>query len=54
LLGIGIEVTNAGIGIPASIISVRYRIKKILHCVGLVWYWAGAGIVGFLFIPVPD
>jgi hypothetical protein len=27
-LGIGIDKTNAGIGIPASMISVRYRNKK--------------------------
>jgi hypothetical protein len=27
-LGIGIEETNAGIGIPASMISVQYRNKK--------------------------
>jgi hypothetical protein len=27
-LGIGIEETNAGIGIPASQILVRYRTKK--------------------------
>jgi hypothetical protein len=39
-VGIGIQKTNAGIGIPASVISVRYRIKK------------NAGLRSF--IPVPD
>jgi hypothetical protein len=28
-VGIGIQKTNAGIGIPASVISVRYRTKKM-------------------------
>jgi hypothetical protein len=37
--GIGIKKTNAGIGIPASVISVRYRTKN-------------AGLKRF--IPVPD
>jgi hypothetical protein len=29
LLGIGIEETTAGIGIPASIISILYQTKKM-------------------------
>jgi hypothetical protein len=28
-VGIDIQKTNAGIGIPASVISIRYRIKKM-------------------------
>jgi hypothetical protein len=47
LLGIGIEETNAGIGIPASIISFRYRTKEMPDCAGLVRYWIGPGIVSF-------
>jgi hypothetical protein len=39
-VGIGIQKTNAGIGIPASVISVRYRTTK------------NAGLRSF--IPVPD
>jgi hypothetical protein len=39
-VGIGIQKTNADIGIPASVISVRYRTKK------------NAGLN--LFTPVPD
>jgi hypothetical protein len=38
-MGIDIEETNAGIGIPASMISVRYRNKKKkagLHQLSLV------------------
>jgi hypothetical protein len=38
-VGIGIQKTNTGIGIPASVISVRYRTKN-------------AGLRSF--IPVPD
>jgi hypothetical protein len=52
-LGIGIEKTNAGIGIPASRILVWYRTKKVPDCVSLVWYWTFSGIVSF-FSPVPD
>jgi hypothetical protein len=44
-VGIGIQESNAGIGIPASIISVRYRIKKMPDCVILIRYRAGPGIV---------
>jgi hypothetical protein len=44
-VGIGIQKTNAGIGIPASVISGRYRIKKMLDCVSLFWYRTGSGIV---------
>jgi hypothetical protein len=47
LLGIGIEETNAGIGIPASIISFWHRTKEIPDCAGLVRYWIGPGIVIF-------
>jgi hypothetical protein len=39
-VGIGIRKTNADIGIPASVISVWYRSKKMLDCID--------------FIPVPD
>jgi hypothetical protein len=46
-LDIGIEETNAGIGIPASRILVRYRTKKMLDCVSLVRYWTVFGIVIF-------
>jgi hypothetical protein len=34
-LGIGVEKTNAGIGIPASRILVRYRTTKMPDCVSL-------------------
>jgi hypothetical protein len=44
-VGIGIQETNAGIGIPASVFSVRYRIKKMPDCVTLIRYRAGSGIV---------
>jgi hypothetical protein len=47
LLGIGIEEINAGIGIPASRILVRYQTQKIPDCVGLVRYWTCSGIVSF-------
>jgi hypothetical protein len=46
-LGIGIEETNAGIGIPASMISVRYRNKKMPDCISLVQYWIDSGTVSF-------
>jgi hypothetical protein len=35
-LGIGIKEANAGIGIPASIIPVWYRTKKMPDC--LTWF----------------
>jgi hypothetical protein len=44
-LGFGIEETNAGIGIPASRILVRYWTKKMPDCVSLVWYCTCFGIV---------
>jgi hypothetical protein len=47
IAGIGIEETNAGIGIPASQILVRYRTKKMPDCVTLVWYRTCSGIVSF-------
>ncbi len=47
-MGVGIEETNAGIGILASIISVQYRTKKMLDCIGLVWYWLGPAILTVL------
>jgi hypothetical protein len=46
-LGISIEKTNAGIGIPASRILVRYRTTKITDCVSLVRYRTCSGIVSF-------
>jgi hypothetical protein len=46
--GIGIQKTNAGIGIPASVISVRYRSKKLPDCVALFRYRTGRGIVSFI------
>jgi hypothetical protein len=46
-LGIDIEENNAGIGIPASMISVRYRNKKMPDCISLVQYWTGSGTVSF-------
>jgi hypothetical protein len=48
-LGISIKKTNSGIGIPASTNSVRQRTKKMLDCVGLVWYRTSSGIVSFFF-----
>jgi hypothetical protein len=52
-VGIGIQKTNAGIGIPASVISVRYRTKK---CQTEAFY-SGTGPVTtslVFFSPVPD
>jgi hypothetical protein len=52
-VGIGIQKTNAGIGIPASVISIRYRNKK---CRTASLY-SGTGPVPasiVLFSPVPD
>jgi hypothetical protein len=46
-LGIGIEETNAGIGILASMISVQYWNKKIPDCISLVRYRTGSGTVSF-------
>jgi hypothetical protein len=46
-LCIGIEKTNAGIGIPASRNLVRYQTTKIPDCVSLVWYRTCSGIVSF-------
>ncbi len=48
-LGIGIQETNAGIGIPASIISVRHRTKKLPDCLGLIRYRTCPGIVSFFY-----
>ncbi len=50
---IGIEETNADIGIPASRILVRYLTKKIPDCFSLVRYRICSGI-GSFFYPVPD
>jgi hypothetical protein len=47
-VGIAIEKTNAGIGIPASVISVRYRAKKMPDCAALFRYRTISGIVRFL------
>jgi hypothetical protein len=44
-VGIGIEETNAGIGIPASFLLVRYRTKKMPDCVALFRYRTSSGIV---------
>jgi hypothetical protein len=46
-LGISIEETNAGIGIPASMISVRYLNKKMPDCISLVRYRTVSGTVSF-------
>ncbi len=46
-LGIGIEKTNAGIGIPASRLLVRYWTTKMPDCVSLVRYRTCSGIVSF-------
>jgi hypothetical protein len=49
-VGIGIQKTNAGIGILTSIISVRYRTKKMPDCVFLFQHRTGSGIdCSFLF-----
>jgi hypothetical protein len=45
--GIGIEKTNAGIGIPACRILVRYQTTKMPDCVSLVRYRTCSGIVSF-------
>jgi hypothetical protein len=47
-LGIGIEETNSGIGIPASMISVRYRNKKMPDCISLVRYRIDSVTVSFI------
>jgi hypothetical protein len=52
-VGIGIQITNAGIGIPASVISVRYRAEK---CRTALLY-SGTGLVPASLVfssPVPD
>jgi hypothetical protein len=52
-MGIGIQKTIAGIGIPASVISVRYRTKK---CRTEAFY-SGTGLVAtslVFFSPLPD
>jgi hypothetical protein len=52
-VGIGIYKTNAGIGIPASVISVRYRTKKCR----IAQLYSGTGRVPTsldYFSPVPD
>jgi hypothetical protein len=46
-VGIGIQKTNAGIGIPASVISVRYRTKKMPDCAALFRYRIAFVIVSF-------
>jgi hypothetical protein len=43
-VGIGIQKTNAGIGIPASVISVRYRDKQMPDFASLFRYRAASGI----------
>jgi hypothetical protein len=52
-VGIGIQKTNAGIGIPASVVLVRYRTKKC-RTEGL---YSGTGLLSaslIFFSPVPD
>jgi hypothetical protein len=52
-VGIGIQKTNAGIGIPASVISVWYRTKKCRT----VQLYSGTGLFPaslVFFNPVPD
>jgi hypothetical protein len=52
-VGIGIKKTNVGIGIPASLISVRYRTKKCR----IAPLYSGTGRVPTsldYFSPVPD
>jgi hypothetical protein len=45
--------TNAGISIPASIISVQYRTEKMPDC--LAWFGTGTVPASLVFfIPVPD
>jgi hypothetical protein len=52
-VGIGIHKTNAGIGIPASVISVRYRTKKCRTA--LLYSGTGQGPASLVFSsPVPD
>jgi hypothetical protein len=46
-VGIGIQKTNADIGIPASVISVRYRTKKMPDCIVLFRYRISFGIVTY-------
>jgi hypothetical protein len=46
-LGIGIEETYAGVGIPASMTSIRYRNTKKLDCISLVRYLTCSGIASF-------
>ncbi len=43
-LGIGIKADAAGIGIPASIISVRYQINPVLDWFTLFRYRTDSGI----------
>jgi hypothetical protein len=52
-VGIGIQKTNAGIGIPASVISARSRTRKMLTA----QITSGTGLfpVSLIFLsPVPD
>jgi hypothetical protein len=52
-VGIGIKNTNAGIGIPAFVISVRYRTKKCRT----EQLYSGTGLFPaslVFFSPVPD
>ncbi len=46
--------TNAGVGIPASQMLVRYRTKRMPDCVFLVRYWTCSGFVSFFFSLEPD
>jgi hypothetical protein len=49
-LGISIEETNAGIGIPAYRILVRYQTKKLPDCVSLVGYLTCSGFISFFSV----
>jgi hypothetical protein len=51
--GIGIEQTNSVIGIPAFIIPVWYRSKKMQDFIGLVRFWTGPSTVSFFYL-APD
>jgi hypothetical protein len=44
-MGIRIKADAAGIGIPASIISVQYQRIPVLDCVSLFQYRNGSGII---------
>jgi hypothetical protein len=51
-VGISIQNTNAGIGIPAFVISVLSQ--KMPDCAALFRYWTLVLISLYYFSPVPD